>query len=456
MALRLLKGGFGRLAQPCLGSAAMVQTRNLNVHEYLAHELMQRYEIKTPRGAVASSVQQAVQVAEDLGTEVVVKAQVLAGGRGKGAFDSGFQGGVHMADTPAEAGELAGKMIGNHLITKQTGEEGRICEKVLIVEKMGIKSEFYFAILMDRATNGPIVIASSEGGMDIETVAAETPEAIHTESIDITVGMTDEQAVVIAKAIGMPDVAVDDAAKEMKRLYDLFISQDATMVEINPMALSSDDEVICMDAKFNFDDNAAYRQAPIFELRDYKQENALEVTAAEYDLNYIGLDGQIGCLVNGAGLAMATMDIIELNGGSPANFLDVGGGATADQVEAAFKLITSDPKVNCILVNIFGGIMRCDVIAEGVIRATRNLNLSTPVVLRLQGTKVEEAKAMVASSGLDIISSDELDTAARKAVLMSKIVDLAKDEALQVSFKNVLTVDDADLHADGGLTPKFT
>ena len=347
-------------------------------------------------------------------------------------------------------------MIGNKLITNQTGEEGRICEKVLVVEKMGIKAEFYFAILMDRATSGPIVIASSEGGMDIETVAAESPESIHTESIDINVGMTEAQAEVIAKAIGMPDVAVQDAAEEMLRLYNLFIDRDATMVEINPMALSSEDQVICMDAKFNFDDNAAYRQGPVFELRDFKQENPLEVTASEYDLNYIGLDGQIGCLVNGAGLAMATMDIIELNGGSPANFLDVGGGATADQVEAAFKLITSDPNVNCILVNIFGGIMRCDVIAEGVIRATRNLNLSTPVVLRLQGTKVEEAKAMVAASGLDIVSTDDLDTAARKVVLMSKIVSLAKDEALQVSFSNIIKVDDEDLHAEGGITPKFT
>merc|ERR1719272_370260 len=453
--LRVL-GGLGRLARPSLGSAATIQTRNLNIHEYMSHQLMQDCEIKTPRGAVAASVQQAVQVAQDLGTEVVVKAQVLAGGRGKGAFDNGFQGGVHMAATPEEAGELAGQMIGNNLITKQTGEEGRICEKVLVVEKMGIKAEFYFAILMDRATSGPIVIASSEGGMDIETVAAETPESIHTESIDINVGMTEAQALVIAKAIGMPEVAVDDAAEEMMRLYNLFIDRDATMIEINPMALSTDDQVICMDAKFNFDDNAEYRQAPVFELRDYAQENQLEVTAAQHDLNYIGLDGQIGCLVNGAGLAMATMDIIELNGGSPANFLDVGGGATAEQVEAVFKLITSDPNVSCILVNIFGGIMRCDVIAEGVIRATRNLNLNTPVVLRLQGTKVEEAKAMVAASGLDIISTDDLDTAARKVVLMSKIVELAKDEALQVSFSNIITVDDEDLHAAGGITPKFT
>jgi succinyl-CoA synthetase beta subunit len=357
-----------------------------------------------------------------------------------------------MADTPAQAGELAGKMLGNQLITIQTGAAGRPVNSVLVVEKMGIKSEFYFAILMDRVTNGPMVIASSEGGMDIEGVARDFPDSIYKQAIDINVGMTEEQAKVIAANIGFPEATVAEAAGEMLKLYNLFISQDATMVEINPMSLASDDSVVCMDAKFNFDDNAEYRQKPVFELRDFTQENPLEVTAAKSDLNYIGLDGEIGCLVNGAGLAMATMDIINLNGGEPANFLDVGGGATVEQVESAFRLITSDPKVNCILVNIFGGIMRCDVIADGVIQATRKLTDCPPVVLRLQGTKVNEAKAMVAASGLDIISADELDLAARKAVLISQIANLAKTEDLNVSFKNKFTVGD-DHEEDGhGMT----
>jgi len=437
----------GSAARPALRKLDAGQARALNIHEYLSHDLMKEYGINTPKGGVASTPEQAARVATDLGTEVVVKAQVLAGGRGKGAFANGFQGGVHMADTPAEAAEIAENMIGELLITKQTGAAGRICEKVLVVEKMGIAQEFYFAILMDRATNGPCVIASSEGGMDIEGVAAATPELVHTTPIDINVGMTKEQSETIAAQIGFPDDKVVEAGGEMMTLYDLFIKQDATMVEINPMALASEDHggaVICMDAKFNFDDNAEYRQKETFALRDTAQENQLEVTAAEDDLNYIGLEGEIGCLVNGAGLAMATMDIISINGGKPANFLDVGGGATADQVESAFKLITSDPQVKCVLVNIFGGIMRCDVIADGIIRAARNLALTQPIVLRLQGTKVEEAKAMIAGSGLDIISTDDLDTAARKAVLISKIVDLASTEELQVQFKNIFKPVDDD------------
>jgi len=432
-------GRLNRLAPVAslVANQAKVQVRHLNIHEYLSHELMKKHGIRTPKGGVADTPDQVAKLTADLGGEAVVKAQVLAGGRGKGHFDNGFQGGVHLVSSPEEAHEIATNMMGAKLITKQTGEEGLPCNKLLVVEKLKIIEEYYFAILMDRVTMGPVVVASSEGGMDIEGVAAETPELIISTPVSLEKGLSEEMALEIANKVGFPPQAKAAAAQEMLRLYNLFLEKDATMVEINPMGIDSYGDVICLDAKFNFDDNANYRQPDIFALRDTSQENPLEVTAHLHDLNYIGLDGDIGCLVNGAGLAMATMDIIQLFGGKPANFLDVGGGATAGQVESAFRLITSDENVTCIFVNIFGGIMRCDVIADGVIRATQTLNLQIPVVLRLQGTRVEEAKAMIAASPLDIISADDLDTAARKAVKISKIVKLAREENLGVSLRNI-------------------
>jgi succinyl-CoA synthetase beta subunit len=414
------------------------QTRNLNLHEHFSHQIMRKYGVNTPNGGVADTVDGVRELAEGFNAAggCVVKSQVLAGGRGKGHFSNGFQGGVHVVDSSEEAATMAENMLGFNLITKQTGAEGRPCNQLMVVEKVKIANEFYFAILMDRESMGPILVASSEGGMDIETVAANTPDKIIKTPVDINLGMTMETGLEIAQKLGFPDASQAGAADQMMRLYDMFLAQDAVQVEINPMALLESGEVMAMDAKLNFDDNAEYRQKTIFEMRDELQEHPLEVVAHEHDLNYIGLDGTIGCLVNGAGLAMATLDIISLFGGKPANFLDVGGGATAEQVEAAFALITSDPEVNVILVNIFGGIMRCDVIAQGVLQAAAKLDLKIPVVVRLQGTMVDEAKALIATSRMDIISTDDLDDAAMKACQISEMTKLAKAAGLDISVKS--------------------
>jgi len=423
-------------AKHLLGSQQ--QKRNLNIHEHYGHQLMRKYGIRTPDGGVGETPDQIRTIAEkyDAGGGCVVKAQVLAGGRGQGHFNNGFQGGVHIVNNSTEAFDCASQMLGHQLITKQTGAAGRPCNSVLVVEKLKIAHEFYFGILMDREHMGPVIIASSEGGMDIETVAANTPELIVKTPIDITVGLTAEVARDIATKINMDPACIDEAVDQFIRLYDLFLSQDATMIEINPLCTDTEHGVLCVDAKFGFDENAEYRQKSVFDLRDVTQESASEVEANKSDLNYIQLDGSIGCLVNGAGLAMATLDIIQLFGGKPANFLDVGGGATAEQVEAAFKLIISDPEVKCILVNIFGGIMRCDVIADGVLRAAAKLDLRIPVVVRLQGTMVDEAKELIANSNLDIISTDDLDDAAEKAVKISEMMDIAKSAGLTLSVKN--------------------
>eukprot|EP00040_Diaphanoeca_grandis_P004887 m.30488 g.30488 ORF g.30488 m.30488 type:complete len:448 (-) comp16294_c0_seq1:576-1919(-) len=420
-------------------ATANQQKRHLNIHEHYSHQLMRKYGIRTPEGGVGETPAQIQEIAEkfDAGGGCVVKAQVLAGGRGKGHFNNGFKGGVHVVDDSKQAVSIATEMLGNQLITMQTGAEGRPCNSVMVVEKLKIQHEYYFAILMDREHMGPIVVASSEGGMDIETVAANTPDLIIKTPIDITIGMTTEIARDIAQKINITPPAIDEAVDQFMRLYDLFLSQDATMLEINPLVTDTDDGVLCLDAKFGFDDNAEYRQKSVFGLRDVTQESALEVEAHKSDLNYIQLDGTIGCLVNGAGLAMATLDIIQLYGGTPANFLDVGGGATAEQVEAAFKLIISDTDVNCIFVNIFGGIMRCDVIADGVLRAAAKLDLKIPVVVRLQGTMVDEAKALIASSDLDIVSCDDLDDAALKAVKISEMMEIAKEAGLSINVRNL-------------------
>merc|ERR1712168_1685264 len=354
---------------------------------------------------------------------------------GQGAFMKSQKGGVQLVYDAKEAANAASDMIGDYLVTKQTGAEGRICNSVMITERKYTRKEFYLAFMNERAFSGPVLIASSEGGVNIEDVAAKNPDAIIKVPIDINEGFKTESAKDAAKRIGIPSARVDEVAEILINLYALFQSKDATMVEINPFAEDSQGQYFCLDAKLRFDDNAEFRQKEVFGQRDWSQEDPAEVEAANYNLNYIALDGDIGCMVNGAGLAMATMDIIKLHGGSPANFLDVGGGATADQVKEAFKIITGDPKVNALLVNIFGGIMRCDVIAEGIIAAARELNLTTPIVVRLQGTNVDEAKVMIGSSGLKILPVDNLDEAARLACKLSKIVAVAREAHLDVKFE---------------------
>ncbi|KAL6455947.1 hypothetical protein MHYP_G00357980 [Metynnis hypsauchen] len=416
--------------------ATLQQQRNLSLHEYMSIGLLREAGISVPAGTVASTPEEAYAAAKQLGSkDLVVKAQVLAGGRGKGTFEGGLKGGVKIVYSPEEAKDISSQMIGRKLYTKQTGEAGRICNQVFICERRYPRREYYFAITMERSYQGPVLIGSSQGGVNIEDVAAENPDAIVKEPIDIVEGIKKDQAVNVAKKMGFPDSLVNEAAEMMMKLYDVFIKYDASMVEINPMVEDSSGVVLCMDAKINFDSNAAYRQQKVFSMRDWSQEDARDRQAAKADLNYIGLDGTIGCLVNGAGLAMATMDIIKLHGGTPANFLDVGGGATAHQVTEAFKLITSDRKVQAILVNIFGGIMRCDVIAQGIIMAVSDLDLKIPIVVRLQGTRVDDAKALIAASPLKILACDDLDEAAKMVVKLSEIVSLAKEAQVDVKFQ---------------------
>merc|ERR1712051_1043686 len=409
--------------------------RNLSVHEHVSMSLLRDAGVPTPKFGLATTAAEAKQIAEDLDTkDLVIKAQVLAGGRGKGHFSKYPKGGVQLVYSPEEVEESAKGMVGDYLITKQTGAEGRICNSVMVTERKYTRKEFYIAFMNERTMNGPCCIASSEGGVNIEDVAASNPDAIVKFPIDCIEGLTEKGASEIAEKIGIHPKKNAEVTQILLNLYKLFQDKDASMVEINPFAEDSTGNFVCLDAKLKFDDNADFRQKEIFDLRDWSQEDAKEVEAANFNLNYIALDGDIGCMVNGAGLAMATMDIIKLHGGSPANFLDVGGGATAQAVKEAFKIITGDPKVNALLVNIFGGIMRCDVIAEGIIAAARELNLSTPIVVRLQGTNVDEAKVMIGSSGMKLISRDNLDEAARLAAKMSSIIGLAKEAGLNVSF----------------------
>jgi len=421
-----------------VASAACVsvnQKRDLSVHEHVSMSLLKDAGVPVPKFGVAKTAAEAKQIAVDIATnDLVVKAQVLAGGRGKGHFAGGAKGGVRLVYSPEEVEEASAGMIGDFLITKQTGADGRICNSVMVTERKYTRKEFYIAFMNERSFNGPVCIASSEGGVNIEEVAEKNPDAIVKFPIDVKIGLELDGAKEIAKAVGIHPSKVDEVAQILMNLYDLFTSKDASMVEINPFAEDSTGEFVCLDAKLKFDDNAEFRQKAVFDQRDWSQEDKREVEAANYNLNYIALDGDIGCMVNGAGLAMATMDIIKLHGGSPANFLDVGGGATADQVKEAFKIITGDPKVNALLVNIFGGIMRCDVIAEGIIAAARELNLMTPIVVRLQGTMVDEAKVLIASSGMKILPVNDLDEAARLAVKLSKIVEIAKEAHVSIKF----------------------
>lgn len=420
-------GGRSMLARPTLlnGKAGgmLSAVRHLNLHEYQSKDLMAKFKVRVQKGATAESEAEAVTVANRLADEgavdLVVKAQIHAGGRGKGVFNTGFKKGVHVftgPDRAAKTSEAAKHMFGNNLITKQTGPEGQTCRKVLIHEGIEFNRELYFAILMDRAYNGPVIVASLQGGMDIEDVAENSPEAIMTYPIDIEAGITDADTLKVATALGFEGEVLKDAQEQMKNLYNLFIGCDATQVEINPLVQTTDGLVYCVDAKINFDENAEFRQKEAFAGRDSSMEDPREVEAQKFNLNYIGLDGNIGCMVNGAGLAMATMDIIQLKGGSPANFLDVGGGADAKQVEEAFKILTADPNVKGLLVNIFGGIMKCDVIAEGIVTAAKNVGLNVPLVVRLEGTNVDLGVKLLQDSGLPIITATDLDDAAIKAV----------------------------------------
>jgi succinyl-CoA synthetase beta subunit len=389
----------------------------MNIHEYQAKELFKQYGVPTPAGAVAETVEQAVEVAKSLKTgTVVVKAQIHAGGRGKGTFKSGFQGGVHLCDSAEKAGEIAGKMLGETLVTHQSGEEGKEVRKVLVAASVDIEKEFYFAILMDRGSERPVIVASSEGGVDIEGVAASTPEKILREPVHPTLGLQAYQARKIAKLIGFTSGQMGPAAKLFTAAFKLFMATDCSMVEINPLVLTTEGEVLALDAKFSFDDNALFRHPEISALRDTTEEDPREVAASEFDLNYIGLDGNIACMVNGAGLAMSTMDIIKHYGGEPANFLDVGGGATEEQVREAFRILAGDPKVDAILVNIFGGIMQCDVIAKGIINAAREIEMKVPLVVRLEGTNVEQGRKLLEESGINLITASDLGDAAKKVV----------------------------------------
>ncbi|WP_050025770.1 ADP-forming succinate--CoA ligase subunit beta [Verrucomicrobium sp. BvORR034] len=389
----------------------------MNIHEYQAKELFEKFGVATPKGKVAATAEEAGAAAREIGgTGLVVKAQVHAGGRGKGTFTNGFKGGVHVINTAEEAQEIAGKMLGQTLVTHQTGPEGKLVSKVLIAKSVDIAKEHYFAILFDRSTSRHAIIASTEGGMNIEEVAEKTPEKIIKEFVHPTLGLQAYQCRKIAAALGLRGALMTQAVKLFTALYKLYIQSDCSLVEVNPLAITTDNQVVALDAKFNFDDNALYRQKDIVTLRDTSEEDPREVAASEFGLSYIGLDGNIACLVNGAGLAMSTMDIIKFHGGEPANFLDVGGGASKDQVAAAFKIILGDPNVKGILVNIFGGIMDCNVIATGIIAAAQETGLSLPLVVRLEGNNVAAGKETLAQSGLAITGADDLTDAAQKIV----------------------------------------
>lgn len=382
----------------------------MKIHEYQAKEILRQFGVSTPNGIVCFSVEEAVSAAQSLGgSRWVVKAQIYAGGRGKG-------GGVKLAHSLEEVRQFAEGMLNKPLITHQTGPQGQIVHRLYIEQGVDIQREYYLGMVIDRACQRVCLMASSEGGMDIEEVAIKTPEKIHKILIDPISGLTDQDSVNVAGKIGLPTTCLDAAKALLSGLYQAFDETDASLLEINPLILTSSGQVIALDAKMNFDDNALFRHPEIVALRDTDEEDPDEIEAAKYDLSYIALDGNIGCLVNGAGLAMATMDIIKLYGGQPANFLDVGGGATAEKVTEAFKIMLRNPKLQAILVNIFGGIMKCDVIAQGVTAAAREVKLAVPLVVRLEGTNVDLGKKILAESGLPIISASNMAEAAEKVV----------------------------------------
>ena len=392
----------------------------MNIHEYQAKELLAKFGVPVPAGHAAMSIDEAVAAAKLLpGPLWVVKAQIHAGGRGKGKFKElgpDAKGGVRLARSIEEVREHAGEMLGNTLVTIQTGEHGKQVQRLYITDGVDIEKEFYLALLVDRTSSRIAIVASTEGGMDIEAVAHDTPEKIETITIDPATGLMPHHGRAVAAALNLSGDLAKQAANVLARLYDAFIGTDASQIEINPLAITDGGKLMVLDAKVGFDNNAEFRHPDLEQLRDISEEDPMEVEASKYDLAYIKLDGDIGCMVNGAGLAMATMDIIKLNGAFPANFLDVGGGASKEKVTAAFKIILSDPAVKGILVNIFGGIMRCDTIAEGIVAAAREVELDVPLVVRLEGTNVEKGKEILANSGLPIVAANDLGDAARKIV----------------------------------------
>ena len=392
----------------------------MNIHEYQAKELLAKWGVPIPKGIAAFSVEEAVEASKQLpGPLYVVKAQIHAGGRGKGKFKElppEAKGGVRLAKSAEEVGVAAAEMLGNTLVTIQTGPAGKQVQRLYITDGVDIAQEFYLAFLVDRATGRVACVVSTEGGMDIETVAHDTPEKIKTFSIDPATGWMPHHGRTVAKALGLSGDLAKQAESTAAKLYAAFLGTDASQIEINPLAVTDDGKLMVLDAKVGFDSNALGRHPDLVELRDLTEEDPAEVEASKYDLAFIKLDGNIGCLVNGAGLAMATMDIIKLNGAEPANFLDVGGGASKEKVTAAFKLILADPAVEGILVNIFGGIMRCDIIAEGIIAAVKEVGLQVPLVVRLEGTNVDLGKKIIADSGLNVIAADDLSDAAKKIV----------------------------------------
>jgi succinyl-CoA synthetase beta subunit len=396
----------------------------MNIHEYQAKAVLKEFGLPISRGVAIFDPSEAEAAAKELGGPVwVVKSQIHAGGRGKGTFKDapqGAKGGVRVTKSIDEVKQYAGEMLGQTLVTIQTGPAGKQVNRLYIEEGAQIAEEFYLSMLVDRATGGVAFVVSTEGGMDIEAVAHDTPEKIHTIPVDPATGVMPHHGRAVAKALGLTGAQAKEAAALTEKLYTAFVSKDMSMLEINPLVLTADGHLKCLDAKISFDSNALYKHADIVALRDETEEDAKEIEASKYDLAYIALDGTIGCMVNGAGLAMATLDIIKLYGESPANFLDVGGGASEEKVTAAFKIITADPQVKGILVNIFGGIMKCDVIARGVIAAVKAVGLQVPLVVRLEGTNVEEGKDIIRGSGLNVIPADDLDDAAQKIVAAVK------------------------------------
>src|SRR5882672_6405739 len=381
----------------------------MKIHEYQAKQILARYGVRIPRGEVAYTKEEAREAAQKIGGTVVVKAQIHAGGRGKG-------GGVKLAKSPEEAAEIAGRMLGMNLVTAQTGPEGRRVQKVLVEAGLDIRKELYLGIVIDRQTGKPVFMASAYGGMDIEEVAAKTPELILKEYVEAGLGLQAFQARRLAFGLGLAPELINDAVQFMVALYKAFEDTDASLAEINPFLVTGDNKVYALDAKMNFDDNALYRHKDIKELRDLNEEEPLEIEASKFGLNYIKLDGNVACMVNGAGLAMGTMDIIKLAGGAPANFLDVGGGASAQQVESAFRILLSDRNVKAVLINIFGGIMRCDIVAQGVVEAVKKIHVAVPIVVRLEGTNSKEGSKILRESGLNFTVAEGMKDAAAKVV----------------------------------------
>ena len=385
----------------------------MKIHEYQAKSILAKYGVPVPRGKMASTVDMAVEIASELGGRVVVKAQIHAGGRGKG-------GGVKLAEGPEQVRQIAARILGMILVTHQTGPEGKLVQRLLIEETLPIARELYLGIVLDRTQGKPVVMASAAGGMESEEVASKTPDLILKESFDPNAGLLGFQGRKLAFGLGLTGSSVTEAVRAMQALARAYVKNDMTLAEINPLVLTTDNHIVALDAKINFDDNALFRNKDILELRDLTEEDPLEVEASKFGLNYIKLDGNVACMVNGAGLAMATMDIIKYAGGNPANFLDVGGGASKEQIKSAFGILLADPAVKAVLINIFGGILRCDMLAAGVVDATRELNVKVPIVIRMEGTNVEEGRKILKDSGLNFTVAEDMKDAAEKVVALAR------------------------------------